>query len=116
MTFVVGRSGYALSSSPVSALLGDQLIMHGLKYLQARIDCTSVLTTLPGVNEHSRVRWCQRSLMGYDVDALRAKLSDHGLVPQRIRRAAADAEERQNSFHAELLGVMAVLLNTSREM
>ena len=53
--------------------------------------------------------------MRYDLGALQAKLLEQGLVLEGIRLVAAGAEERQKSFHADLLTMTAVLLNTKRE-
>jgi hypothetical protein len=53
--------------------------------------------------------------MGDDLDDLRAVVSEQGLALAGLQQAAADAEERQKSSHAELLEMMAVLLKTSRE-
>ena len=53
--------------------------------------------------------------MGDELDDLRAVVSEQGLALQGLQQAAADAEERQKSSHAELLEIMATLLKTSRE-
>lgn len=91
---------------------GDQLI-YDLNHVC--IDFPAVLTTFLGANEHSRVRWYQRGFMCDGVDALWAKLLEQGLRLKGIRRAAAEAKERQKSFHTERYGVMAVLVNIRRE-
>ena len=53
--------------------------------------------------------------MGDELDDFRAVVSEQGLALQGLQRAAADADERQKSYHAELLEMMATLLKTSRE-
>ena len=62
-------------------------------------------------------RWYRRSLiMGDELDDLRAVVSEQGLALQSLQQAAADAEERQKSSHAELLEMMATRIeNQSRE-
>ena len=52
--------------------------------------------------------------MGDELEDLRAVESKQGLALQGLQQAAAEAEERQKSFHAELLEMIA-LLKTNRE-
>ena len=53
--------------------------------------------------------------MGDELDDLKAVVSEQGLPRQGLPQAAADAEERQKSSHAELLEMMDTLLKTRRE-
>ena len=48
--------------------------------------------------------------MGDELDDLRAVVSEQGLALPGLQQAAADAEERHKSSHAELLEMMATLL------
>ena len=48
--------------------------------------------------------------MGDELGDLRAVVSEQGLAFRYLQQAAADAEERHRSFHAELLEMMASLL------
>ena len=68
--------------------------------------CPGVLTTLLGADEQSRalVRWYRRRLiMGDELDDLEAVVSEQGLTLQGLQQAAAGAEERKKSSHAECL-------------
>ena len=53
--------------------------------------------------------------MGDELDDLRAVVSEQCFALQSLQQAAADAEERQKSSHAELLEMMDTLLKTRRE-
>ena len=53
--------------------------------------------------------------MGDELDDLMAVVSEQGLALKGLQQAAADAEERQKSSHAELLGMMATLLETTQK-
>ena len=53
--------------------------------------------------------------MGDEREDLRAVVSKQGLALKGLQQAAADAEERQKSFHAELLDMLATLLETTRK-
>ena len=53
--------------------------------------------------------------MSEEVDALRAEVSQQGLVLEGLQRAAADAEERQKSDHAELPEMMAQMESGKQE-
>ena len=47
--------------------------------------------------------------MGDELDDLMAVVSEQGLALKGLQQAAADAEERQKSSHAELLEMMATV-------
>lgn len=57
--------------------------------------------------------WFRLGLMANEIDYLRATVLEQGLALVGLRRVAEDAEERQNSSHTELLGMMAALLKRS---
>ena len=50
--------------------------------------------------------------MGDELDDLRAVVSEQGLALKGLQQAAADAEKRKKSYHAELLEMLATLLET----
>ena len=53
--------------------------------------------------------------MGDELEDLRAVVSEQVLALKGLQQAAADAEERQKSSDAELLGMMATLLETTQK-
>ena len=53
--------------------------------------------------------------MGDEREDLRAVVSKQGLALKGLQQAAADAEKRQKSYHAELLEMLATLLETTRK-
>ena len=53
--------------------------------------------------------------MGDELGDLTAAASEQGLAFRGLQQAAADAEERQKSYHAELIEMMAALLKNNRE-
>ena len=77
------------------------------------VDFPGVLSTLLGAAEHSRALVPTR--VGDGLDGLTVVVLEQGLVLRGLRQAAADAEERQKSFYAELFEMTAALLKTNRE-
>ena len=53
--------------------------------------------------------------MGDELEDLRAVVSEQGLALKGLQQAAADADKRQKSYHAELLEMLATLLETTRK-
>lgn len=55
-----------------------------------------------------------RSLTGDAVGDLRVQVLEQGLSLEELKQASTDAEKRRKTYRDELIGMMAVLLKTSR--
>ena len=80
------------------------------------MDCVRMSSQLNLGVTNTLERWHRRSLiMGDELHYIRVVVLEQGLALQGLQPAAAESEERQKSYHAELLEIMVVMLKTSRE-